>query len=103
MARQILMIAIASISLTQIAIFSMLIYLHRTLAHRVLLPAARGFCRAARLGRGPGRIVSRVAVHRKHHTFTDKEVSPQLPAGALGFCKVQLWNVYSPSRSGCSP
>ena len=34
-----------------------------------------------------------VAVHRKHHTFTDKEGDPHSPL-LLGFWKVQLWNVY---------
>jgi stearoyl-CoA desaturase (delta-9 desaturase) len=34
-----------------------------------------------------------VAVHRKHHTFTDREGDPHSPL-LLGFWKVQLWNVY---------
>ena len=34
-----------------------------------------------------------MAVHRKHHTFTDKEGDPHSPR-LLGFWKVQLWNVY---------
>jgi stearoyl-CoA desaturase (delta-9 desaturase) len=34
-----------------------------------------------------------VAVHRKHHTFTDREGDPHSPL-LLGFWKVQLGNVY---------
>ena len=34
-----------------------------------------------------------VAVHRKHHAFTDTEKDPHSPL-VHGFWKIQLWNVY---------
>ena len=95
MAHQILIIAIASVILTQIAIFSTSIYLHRTLAHRSLSPRPIVdllFRAALWLVTGQDRQ-QWVAVHRKHHTFTDKEGDPHSPL-LLGFWKVQLWNVY---------
>jgi len=93
--RQILIIAIASAIMTQIAIFSTSIYLHRTLAHRALSlrPVAELFFRFALWLFTGGDRQQWVAVHRKHHTFTDKEGDPHSPQ-LLGFWKVQLWNVY---------
>ena len=95
MAHQILIIAIAAVILTQIAIFSTSIYLHRALAHRSLSPRPIVdllFRAALWLVTGQDRQ-QWVAVHRKHHTFTDKEGDPHSPL-LLGFWKVQLWNVY---------
>ena len=95
MAHQILIIAIAAVILTQIAIFSTSIYLHRALAHRSLSPRPMVdllFRAALWLVTGQDRQ-QWVAVHRKHHTFTDKEGDPHSPR-LLGFWKVQLWNVY---------
>ena len=81
MTRQILIIAIVSFILTQIAIFSTSIYLHRALAHRALSPrplAALLFRAALWLLTGQNRQ-QWVAVHRKHHTFTDREGDPHSP------------------------
>jgi stearoyl-CoA desaturase (Delta-9 desaturase) len=93
--RQTLIIVITSIVLTQIATFSTSIYLHRTLAHRALSlhPIVEFLFRAALwLITGQDRQ-QWVAVHRKHHTFTDREGDPHSPL-LLGFWKVQLGNVY---------
>ncbi len=95
MVRQTLIIVITSIILTQIATFSTSIYLHRTLAHRALSlhPIVEFLFRAALwLITGQDRQ-QWVAVHRKHHTFTDREGDPHSPL-LLGFWKVQLGNVY---------
>jgi stearoyl-CoA desaturase (Delta-9 desaturase) len=94
-AHQILIIAIAAVILTQIAIFSTSIYLHRALAHRSLSPRPIvDFLFRAALWLVTGQDRQQwVAVHRKHHTFTDKEGDPHSPL-LLGFWKVQLWNVY---------
>ena len=95
MVRQTLIIVITSIILTQIATFSTSIYLHRTLAHRALSlhPIVEFLFRAALwLVTGQDRQ-QWVAVHRKHHTFTDREGDPHSPL-LLGFWKVQLGNVY---------
>ena len=95
MVRQTLIIVITSLILTQIATFSTSIYLHRTLAHRALSlhPIVEFLFRAA-LWLVTGQVRQQwVAVHRKHHTFTDREGDPHSPL-LLGFWKVQLGNVY---------
>jgi stearoyl-CoA desaturase (delta-9 desaturase) len=43
-----------------------------------------------------------VAVHRKHHRFTDKEGDPHSPK-LLGFWRVQLLNVYYYAREAGNP
>jgi stearoyl-CoA desaturase (delta-9 desaturase) len=43
-----------------------------------------------------------VAVHRKHHTFTDREGDPHSPM-LFGFWKVQLFNVYYYAREAMAP
>ena len=95
MTLQILIIAITSVVLTQIATFATSIYLHRTLAHRALSlkPITELLFRTA-LWLVTGVVQQQwVAVHRKHHTFTDEEGDPHSPL-LLGFWKVQLGNVY---------
>ena len=95
MTLEILIIAITSVVLTQIATFATSIYLHRTLAHRALSlkPITELLFRAA-LWLVTGVVRQQwVAVHRKHHTFTDEEGDPHSPL-LLGFWKVQLGNVY---------
>jgi stearoyl-CoA desaturase (Delta-9 desaturase) len=92
---QILIIATAAFILAQMATVATSIYLHRALAHRslILRPAAAAFFRAV-LWLLTGQTRQQwVAVHRKHHTFTDREGDPHSPL-LLGFWKVQLWNVY---------
>jgi len=93
--RQILIITVTSFILAQIATFATSIYLHRTLAHRALalrVPVALLFRMALWLWTGQSQQ-QWVAVHRKHHTFCDREGDPHSPL-MLGFWKVQLWNVY---------
>ena len=95
MTRQILIIALTSFVLTQLASFATSIYLHRTLAHHALslrLPVALMFRTILWLLTGQSQQ-QWVAVHRKHHTFTDREGDPHSPK-LLGFWRVQLWNVY---------
>jgi len=93
--RQLLIIAITSFVLAQIAIGATSIYLHRALAHRSLsLHPGVGFLFRVVLWLLTGqRRQEWVAVHRKHHTFVDKEGDPHSPL-LLGFWKVQLGNVY---------
>lgn len=79
----------------QVAVFSTTIYLHRTATHKALVvhPAVEwGFKFALWLTTG---ILTKewVAVHRKHHAFTDEEGDPHSPA-LEGFWKVQLGNVF---------
>jgi stearoyl-CoA desaturase (delta-9 desaturase) len=93
--RQILIIAIASLVLSQIAVFATSIYLHRALAHRALTlrPIVELFFRTVLWLLTGGSRQQWVAVHRKHHTYTDREGDPHSPL-LLGFWKVQLGNVY---------
>src|SRR5258708_12939126 len=71
------------------------VYLHRGLAQRSLRlhPVADAACRTVLwLTTGQTRR-EWVAVHRKHHTFTDREGDPHSPR-LLGLWRVQAWNVY---------
>lgn len=90
---------IVSTLVTQVAVFSTTIYLHRTVTHRavVLHPFAEWVFRLA-IWLTTG-IVPRewVAVHRKHHAFTDEEGDPHSPK-LEGFWKVQLGNVFYYTR-----
>jgi stearoyl-CoA desaturase (delta-9 desaturase) len=83
-----------TLALTQAAVIATSIYLHRALAHRSLHvhPIADiGFRIVLWLTTGQSRQ-QWVAVHRKHHTFTDREGDPHSPR-LLGFWRVQLFNV----------
>ena len=87
-------VPLVAIALTQVAVIATSIYLHRALAHRSLHmhPVADVLFRAALwLTTGQSRQ-QWVAVHRKHHTFTDREGDPHSPR-LLGFWRVQIFNV----------
>ena len=80
------LVPVVTIVLTQVAVIATSIYLHRALAHRSLhlRPATDIAFRAALwLTTGQSRQ-EWVAVHRKHHTFTDREGDPHSPR-LLGF------------------
>jgi stearoyl-CoA desaturase (delta-9 desaturase) len=79
----------------QTAVFSTTIYLHRTATHKSLVmhPAVEWMFKFA-LWLTTGLLTKEwVAVHRKHHAFTDEEGDPHSPK-LVGFWKVQLGNVY---------
>jgi len=81
--------------LIQVATFSTTIYLHRTATHKALIlhPAVVWMFKFV-LWLTTGLLTKEwVAVHRKHHAFTDEEGDPHSPA-LLGFWKVQLGNVF---------
>lgn len=87
-------IIVAAVLVTQVATFSTTIYLHRGLAHLAL--KFRGwvdvvFRSVLWITTGQKRR-EWVAVHRKHHTFTDREGDPHSPR-LFGFWRVQLLNV----------
>ena len=87
-------VPVVTMALTQVAVIATSIYLHRALAHRALHlhPVADvAFRTALWLTTGQCRQ-EWVAVHRKHHTFTDREGDPHSPR-LLGFWRVQLLNV----------
>jgi len=84
-----------AIVLIQVAVFSTTIYLHRTAAHRALVlhPAVSWAFRLALWITTGLSTKEWVAVHRKHHAFTDEEGDPHSPA-LMGFWSVQLGNVF---------
>lgn len=95
----IVLIVLVAAALTEIAVLITSIYLHRGLAHRslVLHPAAELVCRVLLWLFTGQRRQEWVAVHRKHHTYTDRAGDPHSPR-LLGFWRVQLFNVYYYAR-----
>ena len=80
---------------TQVAVVATSVYLHRGLAHRALRlhPFLDWLFRCVLwITTGQNRR-EWVAVHRKHHAFTDREGDPHSPL-MRGFWKIQLGNVY---------
>jgi len=95
---------LVAIALTQLAVFATSIYLHRALAHRALAvhPVADVFFRTVLWLTTGQRRQEWVAVHRKHHAFTDREGDPHSPR-LLGVWRVQLLNVYYYMREVRNP
>jgi stearoyl-CoA desaturase (delta-9 desaturase) len=80
------------------------VYLHRALSHRALTlarPAAATFRLLQWITTGI-RPRQWVAVHRKHHAFTDVEGDPHSPV-LLGWWKVQMLNVALYRREARNP
>ena len=93
-----------TVLVTQAAVLATSIYLHRGLAHRALTlhPLADFFFRIILwITTGQDRR-QWVAVHRKHHAFTDTEKDPHSPL-VHGFWKIQLGNVYYYIREARNP
>ena len=84
---------LGAVLVTQLAMFVTTIWLHRALSHRAMT-VTPGLTRVFRVvtwittGIRPRQWV---AVHRKHHAFTDVEGDPHSPV-LVGFPKVQLFN-----------
>ena len=102
--QQMWIVPLVALALTQIAAVATSVYLHRGLAHRALrLHPITDVCFRAVLWLTTGQSRQQwVAVHRKHHTFTDREGDPHSPR-LLGFWRVQLWNVYYYVREARNP
>jgi stearoyl-CoA desaturase (delta-9 desaturase) len=101
---RLLLAAIVTLAVTQAAVIATSVYLHRALAHRALRlhPFADFLFRCILwISTGQNRR-EWVAVHRKHHAFTDKEGDPHSPL-LLGFWKVQLGNVFYYVREARNP
>src|SRR5438128_1060680 len=97
-------VPLVPVILAQLAAVATSVYLHRGLAHRALRlhPVADVVFRAMLwLTTGQNRR-EWVAVHRKHHTFTDQEGDPHSPR-LFGLWRVQLWNVYYYIREAHNP
>src|SRR5438093_6106451 len=91
----IVFVVAVAIALTEVTVLATSVYLHRGLAHRSLKihPAADVLFRTILwLTTGQSRQ-QWVAIHRKHHAFTDCEGDPHSPR-LLGFWRVQLFNAY---------
>jgi len=86
---------VAAAVLIQTAVFGTTIYLHRTATHRALVlhPAVAWLFRFSLWITTGISTKEWVAVHRKHHAFTDQEGDPHSPA-LMGFWSVQLGNVF---------
>src|SRR5919205_984433 len=86
---------VVAVILIQVAVFGTTIYLHRSATHRALIlhPAVAWLFRFS-LWLTTGLSTKEwVAIHRKHHAFTDEEGDPHSPA-LMGFWSVQLGNVF---------
>ena len=93
-----------SSAVTQAATFATTIYLHRCATHRALvLNPVVEWCFRFVLWMTIGLVPRQwVAVHRKHHAFTDEEGDPHSPLLA-GFWSVQLGNVFLYRKEACKP
>ena len=85
---------VVGFAVSQLANVCTTVYLHRALSHRAVTLAPSVECVFRVLPWITTGIKPRewVAVHRKHHAFTDKEGDPH-PAELLGWVRVQLTNV----------
>ena len=85
---------VAAVLVCQFATLLTTVYLHRTLAHRALTlrPAVAGTARVLLWVTTGIRPRQWVAVHRKHHAFTDVDGDPHSPL-LEGFATVQFGNV----------
>lgn len=93
-----------AVVVTQLALIATSVYLHRALAHRsvTVSPAADLVFRTVLwLTTGQNRQ-EWVAVHRKHHAYTDREGDPHSPR-LFGFWRVQLLNVIYYMREASNP
>src|ERR1700681_1788670 len=95
---------VAASIVIQIAVLSTTIFLHRSATHRALLlhpGVVWTFKFALWLTTGIS-TKEWVAVHRKHHAFTDQEGDPHSPV-LEGFWQVQLGNVFYYLRESKKP
>src|SRR5262245_8497327 len=90
-----LIVVLVAVALTEVSVIATSIYLHRALAHRALRvhPALDVLFRLVLWMTTGQNCREWVAVHRKHHTFTDRAGDPHSPQ-LLGFWRVQILNVY---------
>jgi len=98
------LVPLIAIALTQAAVVATSVYLHRALAHRALVvhPVADVLFRTTLWLTTGMRRQAWVAVHRKHHAFTDREGDPHSPR-LLGLWCVQLLNAYYYQREARNP
>jgi stearoyl-CoA desaturase (Delta-9 desaturase) len=90
----VLMAVVVAFLLAQFSLFLTTIYLHRALSHRALTlsPRTVAACRVLLWVTTGIRPRQWVAVHRKHHAFTDQDGDPHSPF-LFGYAAVQFGNV----------
>jgi stearoyl-CoA desaturase (Delta-9 desaturase) len=90
--------------LAQLALLLTTVYLHRSLAHRSIrfAPCVQGACRVLTWLLVGIRPRQWVAVHRKHHAFTDTPRDPHSPL-VLGFARVLFANAFLYRKSARDP
>ena len=95
---------VVAIILIQVAVFGTTIYLHRTATHHALVlhPAVAWLFRFSLWVTTGLSTKEWVAVHRKHHAFTDQEGDPHSPL-LMGFWSVQLGNVFHYLKEAKNP
>lgn len=101
MLNQLVLTCVVALILIQIAVFGTTIYLHRAATHRALElhPAVAWMFRFSLWITTGLSTKEWVAIHRKHHAFTDEEGDPHSPM-LMGFWSVQLGNVFHYVREG---
>jgi len=95
---------LVSTAVTQTTVFATTIYLHRCATHRALTlhPAVEWWFRLV-IWMTTGMLPRQwVAVHRKHHAFTDEAGDPHSPK-LLGFWSVQLGNAFHYVKAARDP
>ena len=91
---KVLVVILAGLVTSQIALLFTTVYLHRTLSHRaVTMSPGLAFASRALLWFSTGiRPREWAAVHRRHHAYTDVLGDPHSPV-LEGYWRVQLWNI----------
>ena len=90
----ILIAVVAGLIVCQVSLFLTTVFLHRTLSHRAITmrPSLRFTCRVLTWVMTGIKPREWVAVHRKHHAYTDVRGDPHSPL-LEGFATVQIGNV----------
>jgi stearoyl-CoA desaturase (delta-9 desaturase) len=102
--RTLLLGILVGVLLTQLAYVCTTVYLHRALSHRALTlrkPVEHVFRFVVWISTGI-RVRQWVAVHRKHHAFTDVEGDPHSPV-LHGWWQVQMKNLVMYRREARNP
>ncbi|HYA69522.1 MAG TPA: fatty acid desaturase [Acidimicrobiales bacterium] len=95
---------VAGLLVAQLGLLVTTVYLHRSLSHRALHLSAgvRGVCRVLTWMLTGIQPRQWVAVHRKHHAFTDTERDPHSPI-VMGYARVQFTNASLYRRAARDP
>lgn len=100
----IVLAVVLGLAVCQVALFLTTVVLHRALSHKAITLSPRLYfaCRVALWITTGIRPRQWVAVHRRHHAYTDREGDPHSPK-ISGFTAVQLGNVVLYRRAAKDP